>query len=138
MERRLLIVLSRVGRRKTSATPAGARGRISDGGQFAAIGPGCPRHDRSLSFLTRRCARTCRKAMRPGSRLLLVEAILPERARDCPAAIRMDLHMLLLLGARERTEAEFRRLLARTGFHVQRVVRTRSPAGLGVIEATPG
>ena len=30
-----------------------------------------------------------------------------------PAAIRMDLHMLILLGARERTEAEFRRLLGR-------------------------
>ena len=35
-----------------------------------------------------------------------------ERAVDEPHAIRMDLHMLLLLGARERTEAEFRALLA--------------------------
>jgi hypothetical protein len=49
----------------------------------------------------------------------------------------MDLHMLLLLGARERTEAEFRTLLARAGLDVQRVVLTASPAGLGVIEATP-
>ena len=81
---------------------------------------------------------TCRQAMKPGSRLLLVDAMLPERAHDCPAAIRMDLHMLMLFGARERTEEELRRLLERTGFHVQRVVPTRSPAGLGVIEATPG
>jgi hypothetical protein len=80
---------------------------------------------------------TCREAMRPDSRLLVVEAIMPERARDRPAAIRMDLHMLLLLGARERTEEEFRSLLARAGFAVQRVVMTASPAGLGVIEATP-
>ena len=79
----------------------------------------------------------CRAAMRPDSRLLVVEAILPERARDLPAAIRMDLHMLLLLGARERTAEEFRELLARAGFEVQRVVPTQSPAGLGVIEATP-
>jgi O-methyltransferase domain/Dimerisation domain len=79
---------------------------------------------------------TCRGAMAPSSRLLVVEAILPERAHDRPAAIRMDLHMLLLLGARERTEAEFRTLLDSSGFEVQRVVMTASPAGLGVIEAS--
>jgi predicted O-methyltransferase YrrM len=80
---------------------------------------------------------TCREAMPPTSRLLIVEAILPERARDAPAAIRMDLHMMLLFGAAERTTAEFETLLERTGFHVERLVPTRSPAGLGVIEATP-
>jgi hypothetical protein len=41
--------------------------------------------------------------MGPESRLLIVEALLPERARDQPAVIRMDLHMLVLLGAHERT-----------------------------------
>jgi O-methyltransferase domain/Dimerisation domain len=80
---------------------------------------------------------TCRQAMASDSRLLLVEAILPDRARDLPAAIRMDVHMLLLLGARERTEAEFRDLLSAAGFRLQRVAMTASPAGLGVIEATP-
>jgi SAM-dependent methyltransferase len=79
---------------------------------------------------------TCRRAMRSDSRLLIVEAILPDRAKDRPAAIRMDLHMLLLLRARERTEAEFRELLDHDGFGVRRVVMTTSPAGLGVIEAT--
>ena len=79
---------------------------------------------------------TCRHAMRPDSRLLIVEAILPERARDRPAAIRMDLHMLVLLGARERTEAEFSALLHSSGFDVRRVVMTASPAGLGVVEAS--
>ena len=78
---------------------------------------------------------TCREAMRPTSRLLIVDAILPERARDRPAAIRMDLHMLLLFAARERTQAEFEALLEHTGFRMDRLVPTRSPAGLGVIEA---
>ena len=78
---------------------------------------------------------TCRSAMEPGVRLLVVEAILPERASDAPAVIRMDLLMLILLGARERTEAEFRNLLGAAGFTVQRVVRTGSSAGLGIIEA---
>jgi hypothetical protein len=85
----------------------------------------------------RRVLAACRSAMGPGSRLLVVEAILPERAADQPAVIRMDLYMLVLLGARERTEAQFRGLLAGTGFRVTRVVPTASPAGLSVIEAVP-
>jgi hypothetical protein len=84
----------------------------------------------------RRILITCATAMTGASRLLLVEAIVPERAQDRPEAIRMDLHMLMLLGARERTEAEFRRLLGGAGLEVRRVVPTRSPAGLSVIEAT--
>lgn len=80
---------------------------------------------------------TCRAAMPDGARLLLVEAILPQRARERPEAIRMDLHMLILLGARERTEAEYARLLAAAGLELRRVVPTASPAGLSVIEAAP-
>jgi hypothetical protein len=49
----------------------------------------------------------------------------------------MDLYMLVLLGARERTEAQFRQLLGDAGLEVRRVVPTRSVAGLSVIEAAP-
>ena len=42
----------------------------------------------------------CRAAMGADARLLIVDAILPARAVDQPFAIRMDVHMLLLLGAR--------------------------------------
>jgi hypothetical protein len=80
---------------------------------------------------------TCRAAMPTDARLLLVEAVLPQRAVDQPAAIRMDLHMLVLFGARERTETEYRRLLSEAGLEFQRTVPTRSPAGLSVIEAAP-
>jgi O-methyltransferase domain/Dimerisation domain len=78
---------------------------------------------------------TCREAMPVDARLLLVEAIVPERAHDGPEAIRMDLHMLMLLGARERTEGQYRRLLADAGFELRRVVPTGSPASLSVLEA---
>jgi hypothetical protein len=61
--------------------------------------------------------------------------LLGDRAKDLPFAIRMDLHMLVLLGARERTGAEFRALLASAGLTVTRIVATGSPAGLSVIEA---
>jgi hypothetical protein len=79
---------------------------------------------------------TVRAALPPHGRVLLVEAILPERAADGPAAIQMDLHMLVLLGARERTAVQYDGLLADAGLRVRRVLPTRSPAGLGVIEAT--
>ena len=85
-----------------------------------------------------RVLRVCRAAMPPESRLIVVDALLPVRARDLPAAIRMDLHMLLLFGAAERTEHDMRRLLSRAGFEVRRVVPTGSPTGLAVIEAFPG
>jgi hypothetical protein len=78
---------------------------------------------------------TCREAMPVDARLLLVEAIVPERAHDGPEAVRMDIHMLMLLGARERTQAQFRRLLADAGFELVRVVPTGSPASLSVLEA---
>jgi hypothetical protein len=81
--------------------------------------------------------RACRAAMPPGARLLVVEAVLPDRARDLPDAIRMDLLMLLLLNARERTAPEFEALLAEAGFRLCRVVPTGSPTGLAVIEAVP-
>jgi hypothetical protein len=77
----------------------------------------------------------CRAAMTGDTRLLVVDAIVPEHAKDQPAAIWMDLYMLLLLGARERTEAEFRALLAKAGFTLRRTFPTGSPAGIGILEA---
>jgi hypothetical protein len=77
----------------------------------------------------------CARAIGQGGTLLLVEAVLPERARDRPETIRMDLHMLALLHGRERTEVEYDRLLVAAGFQLRRVVPTKSPSGVSVIEA---
>jgi hypothetical protein len=77
---------------------------------------------------------TCHRTMEDNSTLLLVDAILPERARENPAAIRMDLHMLMLLEGRERTGAEFERLLSQCEFRLTRIVSTRSLVGLGIVE----
>jgi hypothetical protein len=79
-----------------------------------------------------------REAMGPDSRMLLVEALLPERALDRPLAVRMDVNMFMLFPeARERTEAEYRRLLSDAGLSLERVLPTSSPSGAGVIEAFP-
>lgn len=80
---------------------------------------------------------TCRRAMDPGSVLLVADQVLPERAVDAPrerAALIADMHMYVLFGARERTEAELRRLLQDGGFTVDRVVPT-SPLSVVVAQA---
>jgi hypothetical protein len=82
-----------------------------------------------------RVLRTCRQAMRPDSVLLVVEAVLPERAADDPAAIRMDLHMLLLLHGRERTAADYAGLFASSRLQLTADVPT--DADVHVLEARP-
>ncbi|WP_018684938.1 methyltransferase [Actinokineospora enzanensis] len=79
----------------------------------------------------------CRKAIPDHGTLVLVEALLPERAIDAPAAVRMDVSMLAMFGGRERTEAEFTELLASTGFALERVALAEAELGLYVLEARP-
>ena len=67
----------------------------------------------------------CRRAMQPAARLLVVDEVLPRRAdtADAAAAFLLDLEMLVMTsGGRERTEDEFRSLLAASGFTLARVV----------------
>jgi hypothetical protein len=84
--------------------------------------------------------RTCRSAMTGSARLLLVEAELPESAVDHPGVIRMDLHMLALLGGRERTRAEYATLLAQAGLELTAVVSADPTSGVHVFESrlSPG
>ena len=77
------------------------------------------------------------RRVRPDGRLLVVEALLPARVADGRDAIRMDLHMMVLFGSRERTEAELAALLADTGFALRSVSLTSSPTRLAVLQATP-
>ncbi len=80
----------------------------------------------------------CRNVMIPGSKLLIVERVMPEKAEKGQAvdAYLLDLEMLVLTpGGRERTAAEFNSILTATGFGVARIVPTTTP--LCVIEARP-
>ncbi len=76
--------------------------------------------------------RNVRAAAKPGATLLLVEMVVLDNGRDGPENW-VDLEMLLNLGARERTAAEYRDLLRKAGFRMTRVVPTASP--LRVVEA---
>ncbi len=133
----------------------GARGRIEAAGlshrcevvggdAFTAVPPGGDAYllkwiihdwndELSTAILT-----NCRKAMRPDGRLLLVERVVPERAAPSPQAASQflsDLNMLLLTGGCERTEREYRALLAAAGFELKRTLPTSTAHC--VIEAVP-
>ncbi|MGH2562129.1 MAG: methyltransferase, partial [Thermomicrobiales bacterium] len=77
----------------------------------------------------------CRAAMPASARLLVVDKLLPERVADNPSAIFLDLDMLVEVGGRQRSAAEYRTLLARHGFHLEEVV-DRAPAS-SVLVARP-
>jgi hypothetical protein len=64
-----------------------------------------------------------RRAMPAGAKLLLVEHVLPEGDGASFGKL-LDLHMMVLLGGLERTEAEYRQLFAAHGFLLTRVVPT--------------
>jgi hypothetical protein len=84
-----------------------------------------------------RILETCRAHMPATARLVVVDAIVPELASDAPAAIRMDLNMMMLLGARERTAAEVRALLDAGGFMPDRITPLDPFSGISMITGSP-
>ncbi|CDO89273.1 hydroxyneurosporene-O-methyltransferase [Mycobacterium triplex] len=74
-----------------------------------------------------------RAAARTGARILLCEFVIPDHDRDFHGKW-VDLEMLVVAGARERTVDEYGELFDRAGFRLNRVVDTVSP--LSIIEAT--
>jgi ubiquinone/menaquinone biosynthesis C-methylase UbiE len=74
----------------------------------------------------------CRRNMRQSARLVLIEQVVRP---DNPESYRTDIAMMLLTGGRERTEDEYRSLLAASGFEF----RQAKPTGTAfyLIEAEP-
>jgi len=83
--------------------------------------------------------RTCRAAMSDGSKLILIERILPEQIDPDDALTRAkfihDINMMVNPGGRERTEAEFRNLLSQAGLRLACVLAMPGP--LAVMEVDP-
>lgn len=89
--------------------------------------------DACLKILT-----TCRAAMKPESKLCIVEQIKPgddelDTAERIDLALK-DLNMLVLVGGQERTLAEYTALLEATSLSVGRV---HDVGAFGIIEAVP-
>jgi len=83
-------------------------------------------------------AATCRAAMAPSSRLLVVERWVPEQVTSSAAdlaAVMSDLHMMILLGGRERTNSDFAEMFEAAGLRLLRDIEMRSD--FHVLEAEP-
>lgn len=76
----------------------------------------------------------CRKAMKPDSRILLIEMIIPE-GNDPSIVKLLDLEMLVITGGQERTEAEFKHLIEMSGLRLTRTIPTKE--NIYIIEGKP-
>lgn len=70
-----------------------------------------------------------RAASRPGTTLLVFDAVIPP-GNDPDFGKLMDLNMMALITGRERTAEEFRDLLGKAGFRVIRIVPTKSSVSI--------
>ena len=116
------------------------RCRLVPGDFFAAVPEGADTyvlaqilHDWDDERAGRILAR-CRAAMPGHARLLVLEQAIAEDGQPHPAKL-LDLHMLVLLGGRERTETEWRSLLGGARFTVTDISHH---ARSSLIEARPG
>jgi hypothetical protein len=76
--------------------------------------------------------KNCHEAMKENGKLLLVEAVVPPGSEPHFSKF-IDLNMLVMTGGRERTEEEYRKLLAVAGFRLTRIIPT--PSAMSVVEA---
>jgi len=76
--------------------------------------------------------RSVRQAAVAGARVLIIEVIIPDDPGPSWAKM-LDIHMLTLLGGRQRTQQEYAALLTRSGFRFLREIDTG--AGIAILEA---
>jgi hypothetical protein len=70
--------------------------------------------------------RNCCKAMKKGSKLLAIDAVIPPGNTAHPGKL-MDINMLVVTGGRERTAAEFQYLFEQAGIQFNRVIDLSLP-----------
>jgi hypothetical protein len=74
--------------------------------------------------------KNCRAAMAQSGRVLIIERLIPG-----PYAMASDVNMLAVTGGKERSEDEFRKLLAASGFELGKVIPL--PLEANIVEAVP-
>jgi len=91
--------------------------------------------ERSVTIL-----RNCREAISAEGKLLLIERVMPARidaSGDHQPWTMLDMHMLVMLGGRERTKDEFQAVLAASKFNLKRTLSLPGVTGFSLIEAIP-
>jgi SAM-dependent methyltransferase len=81
--------------------------------------------DRAVAILAE-----CRKAMATGGRVLIIERLIPDDPEQAVPTLLSDLNMLIVTGGKERTNAEYGELLARSGLALGRVYPVAFPYGV--------
>jgi hypothetical protein len=84
--------------------------------------------DRAVGIL-----RSCRDAMAETSRVLVIDAVMKPGNEPDPNK-NLDLTIMALTPGRERTEDEFAALFAAAGLRLTRVIPTKSPSTLSLVE----
>lgn len=82
--------------------------------------------------------RNCRAAIPPHGQVLIIEHIYPtpiDRSAASRTATANDVLMMVCTGGRQRSETEFRNLLAAAGFRLTRVIPTT--AGMCILQGQP-
>ncbi len=78
--------------------------------------------------------KSCRAGVNEGGKLLVVDNVVPV-GNDFAQGKIIDIEMLLFPGGKERTEAQFKDLLAASGWRLARIIPTES--GLSIVEGVP-
>jgi len=76
----------------------------------------------------------CHRSMPRNSQLLIIEQVLPDGNAFHPGKM-LDVTMLTLTPGQERTESEYRTLLEKAKFRLNRVIPTNAP--VSIVEAIP-
>lgn len=79
--------------------------------------------------------KTCRDAMHDGSRLLIIECVIPPGNDWFPGKL-LDVNMLVVTGGKERTSAQYEALFQRAGLRTRKIWSTAIPR-LSIVEAEP-
>lgn len=120
---------------KLVAAGVAERATLQEGSFFEAVPSGADLYllksivhdwddDRARAIL-----QTCGRAMQSGSRLVLLERKLPERIENPDQAfttVMGDVHMMVVLGGKERTANEYRNLLSQAGLRMTREIPIES------------
>jgi hypothetical protein len=113
--------------------------RLIEGDMFQSVPPGAAAYSMKRILhdwpddLCRKLLANCRAGVQDGGKLIVIDAVVPTGGSYSPAKI-MDLTMMLL-GGKERTEAEFRELFEASGWKLTGVTPTASH--LSVVEGAP-
>lgn len=127
-------------RRYLASQGLDSRTEVVTGSIFESIPAGCDAYilknvlhdwsdEKAVLILER-----CRAAIPGHGKLIIADAVMTPGNEPHPSKW-FDLHMMVALGGRERTEEEFRALLARAGFTLTSA--RPLPAPIGIVEAVP-